>query len=226
LNNSTHLETNDLTPFETQLRRILFRFDCPSPEALGEYRLGLLSTQEQTDVKRHLARCPHCRAELTTLDQFLDDLEGLPDRGAASESGAAQRVRTIVAKLVEWGEGLAGSLSIPGRGALAPVPAGVRGEAGSLPRQYVAEDITISVTVEPDPDTTDRRLILGLVLPPDDDIAAWQGAPVVLEQAGATLSTTEVDDLSNFVFSGVVPGAYDITLQGDPHIRLEAVTVT
>jgi hypothetical protein len=221
LSNLTDAELNNVDRLEARLRGILYRFDCPAPQTLGEYRLGLVMASERADIERHLALCPHCRAELATLDQFLHDFSLDVEQKPAPESGIGKAARTVIARLVEWGQGQAGGIALPG---LQPAYAGLRGEGG-LPRRYVAETISINLSVEPDPEAADRRLLLGLVAPHEGELAAWEGTPVVLQQGGQTVMATQVDDLSNFALSGVAPGAYTLTLQGDPTIVLETVEV-
>lgn len=53
------------------LRASLYRRTCPTTMALGDYHLGLLAADEQTYIRNHLARCPHCQAELSRLAEFL-----------------------------------------------------------------------------------------------------------------------------------------------------------
>lgn len=58
---------------ERLLRVSLFRRSCPDTMTLGDYQLGLLSAVERARVRAHVARCPHCQAELARLDAFLAD---------------------------------------------------------------------------------------------------------------------------------------------------------
>jgi hypothetical protein len=216
-------ETNGTSAFEAKLRHILFRFDCPSSHALGEYRLGLFNARECVVIEGHLARCHHCRAELAMLNQFLSDTGADPVPASRATPEASKPRRTVVARPVAWRPGFALGMSF--LGGVSAYPGG-RGVSSGPARRYVAEGITIQLTVEPDPARSDRRLVLGLVLPPEDDLPTWEGTPVVLQQTGQIVGVVYVDDLSTFVFSGVAPGEYDILLQGETHIRLKTVTVT
>ena len=53
------------------LGRLLFRFDCPAPQVLGEYQLDVLDAEERLRVAQHAAECEECTAELTELRAFL-----------------------------------------------------------------------------------------------------------------------------------------------------------
>ncbi|MCS6848638.1 MAG: zf-HC2 domain-containing protein [Anaerolineae bacterium] len=56
---------------ERALRVALFRRSCPDTMTLSDYQLGLLNSMEHARVHAHVARCPHCQAELARLDAFL-----------------------------------------------------------------------------------------------------------------------------------------------------------
>ncbi len=63
---------------EQLLQAGLYRYECPSTLTLSDYQMRLLAKQEQERVVSHVARCPHCQAELQRLEQFL-----LPDAVAS-----------------------------------------------------------------------------------------------------------------------------------------------
>ncbi len=63
-----------LAHLQDRLMAQLYRFDCPSPEALGEYYLGVLSGDEAATVAWHLAECPRCAGEMAQLEGYLADL--------------------------------------------------------------------------------------------------------------------------------------------------------
>lgn len=49
------------------VHRALFRANCPVPELWLQYQAGFLSPQEKAQAAAHLARCPHCQAELAQI---------------------------------------------------------------------------------------------------------------------------------------------------------------
>jgi hypothetical protein len=85
---------------ERELQRRLRRFECPSPQQLGDYQAGMLDAESQRAVSEHIAVCPRCEQELQTLVEFMNladevpavenILELFPSQGA----GEAVRVRT------------------------------------------------------------------------------------------------------------------------------------
>jgi hypothetical protein len=58
--------------FEKRLTELLHRWDCPTPDALGDYYLGLADAENQSVITLHLESCIRCRQELDTLKAFLD----------------------------------------------------------------------------------------------------------------------------------------------------------
>lgn len=64
---------NDARRLEAALRRRLYRADCPSPQRLADYRLGLLGENEAEQAEQHLTGCPRCREEDEELRRFLAD---------------------------------------------------------------------------------------------------------------------------------------------------------
>jgi hypothetical protein len=62
-----------------RLLATLYRRDCPDPRELGEYLIGLLAETRHTELRVHLARCPHCQAEMARLNEFLtEDIQQTP----------------------------------------------------------------------------------------------------------------------------------------------------
>src|SRR5690349_7941748 len=94
--------TGDAQAFEHELRRALYRFDCPDALTLGEYQADLLGPVQRRDVAAHLVDCDECRAELQTLGAFLAQPE--PSNVAQP---ILERARRIVASLFTPGPGLA-----------------------------------------------------------------------------------------------------------------------
>ena len=185
----------ELARWQQALTMRLYRHECPSALALGEYHLGLLPAHEAAALKAHLAECPHCRREVSELDTFLDDLQ--PSRAGHLLDGTVERVRLVVARL----------LGPPGP-ALAPAYAGVRGEE-QAPVLYEAEEIQIAIETEDDVEVPGRKVILGLVM--------GEGAPggeAHLWQAGQQIAAVPVDELGNFVIPDVPAGSYDLIVTG------------
>ena len=60
-----------LAQFQEELRRSLYRFDCPDAHTLGEYELDVLDADQRLRIATHVVDCEECRAELHTLREFL-----------------------------------------------------------------------------------------------------------------------------------------------------------
>jgi len=56
---------------QVELRRTLFRFDCPDAHTLGEYVLDLLEPEQRQSVAAHAVDCDACSVELQTFRGFL-----------------------------------------------------------------------------------------------------------------------------------------------------------
>src|SRR5579859_6884567 len=56
---------------DRKLIQRLYRWDCPTNQILGEYQLGLLSSEQAVGVQDHLKRCALCAAEVVILTNFL-----------------------------------------------------------------------------------------------------------------------------------------------------------
>jgi hypothetical protein len=78
----------DYQAWERRLNRILYRFDCPSPDRLRLYHWGQLSSSEQSRIDRHLAVCPPCAAELAEMTEDAETVSESMDRArqAADEA--------------------------------------------------------------------------------------------------------------------------------------------
>jgi anti-sigma factor RsiW len=177
---------------ERRLGAVLRRFDCPSPQRLGDMELGLLPPEERLTVAQHVAECTRCTDEVRTLRQFLA-VE------PAAEPGLVERLRRIVAVLVEPPPGFA-------LGAL-------RGAADATSRTYLADGTTITVSVEPGL-RHDRATLMGLVArEARPDVLAGLGAELV--GADGTVAGAQTDELGSFSFEDVVPGLYRLQLRLD-----------
>ena len=56
---------------EQKLRRQLFRWDCPTPQQLGDYQQELLAQADAADIAAHIEQCALCARELHDLEAFL-----------------------------------------------------------------------------------------------------------------------------------------------------------
>jgi hypothetical protein len=134
------------------------------------------------------------------------------EHGVLEETGA--RVKVWIARLVG---GMAGA-GVPLQ--LAPAVVGVRG-ADEGPRIYEADDVQLSIEVQPDPDRPTRRGLFGLVLSAEPEKFRAH-----LWQQGTHITSVPVDGVGNFVISGLEPDSYELILDGpgvEVHVQDVAV---
>jgi hypothetical protein len=142
---------------EAWLRAAIYRQNCPEPMLLGEYQLGLLDEAAQARIQLHLARCPHCQADLAELVDFL--AEGVSPSIPTLESQSPNWVQELGfewQRIRETGRimlRLLGEALTPE--ALQPAPIALRGhqaEPENVLRRLIlspdqTEDLDLEVTV-------------------------------------------------------------------------------
>ena len=181
-------EARALASAQHQLRLALNRFECPAPQVLGEYVLTLLAPEEHRLVASHVVDCPRCVDELQGLRTFLS-VE--PERSPS----VLERLKRVVATLVT-----------PPRGAA--VFAELRGtESAVVPLIYRSEDVTITVSVQPDEmrDGVRHWTLDGLMV---HDGGRHLEAQTRLVAEDNVAHEAALDDLGNFFFEGLPPGTY------------------
>jgi hypothetical protein len=189
---------------ERNLTMKLYRTYCPESTRLGEYELGILDQAATAAIKTHLNDCLRCRTELEGLRIYLKDLQ--PEISFS----LVERVRVLIAEL----------LPRPG-GVLATSPAFAMRGADRPPLEYQAGDTSLTLEISPDPADDDRRVLMGLMMTPA--AANWSAS---LWSEGNPLEGALVDELGNFVLSGLAPGQYDLILSGeDVEIHVQSLDV-
>jgi anti-sigma factor RsiW len=190
---------------EQQLSGQLHRWDCPTPQQLVDFHLGMLG-EDQAQIAAHTSSCPRCQAELAELAAFLDANGEL----AATPPPQPERVRRpslreLIAQL------------LPRTPAMA-----LRGEhAGPLVAQ--AGDIMVLLDIQAAGDT--GLNVIGQLAAPDQD--AWTGALAQVSHNNAVVHTAFVDDMGGFRFAGLAPAFVDlrITPPSGPAIFLPGLNV-
>ena len=66
-------KVQSLAELQRSLQSILRRFDCPSPQQIGEYALGVSAPEQRDQLAAHLVDCPRCTAELVSMRAFFAD---------------------------------------------------------------------------------------------------------------------------------------------------------
>lgn len=177
--------------FEQQLSQQLYRWDCPSPQRLGDYHFGRLSVEEAAQVTRHIKQCIGCDEELAGLRAFVEVEQRADDQPVerAPRRPERLRLREIIARLLPQAPALA-----------------LRGSAAG-PLTAEAGDIRLLLDVKP---AKGGVLLDGTLMAPDQ--APWNGALVHLRRAGAVLQLATVDDLGGFRCEAFAPGLTDIRI--------------
>jgi hypothetical protein len=194
-----------------RLRQVLYRFDCPSPQQLGDYALTVLEPDARRQVASHVIECPRCAEELQTLRMFLN-VEPEP------QPGPLERLRRVVATLVS-----------PPATAPAMAYAGLRGTSVSAVQTYQAGGLTVTLGASP----KTRRgpaILSGLILwdggGPEVDREAMAGGEVVLIDAAGASRTEPLDALGNFSFEIARTGTYRLEVRlPDQIVIVEEVQV-
>ena len=209
---------------ELKLINKLYRWDCPSNHVLGEYQLGMLSSDLATSIRHHVQACVLCAAEVATLSQFLANdpmlAEPVPHiavavRPSHNNHHPVQEVQRVLDDLID--RSYAGvrriiATLVPPQPGLA-FQRSVEQQLSTWPRRYQAEDMSISIQVGQDAQRRDAVQLIGLVTRKGASLEALQGTPVQLLSQAHTAYIQQIDDLGNFVFSSVAPATYSLELQ-------------
>lgn len=212
---------------ERKLTSNLYRWDCPSNQVLGDYHLGLLDREQTASVRAHLNACVLCTAELTSLADFLAvDADPLLARWSVKKSlwpnqngSAATLYPAVVPRANEHmstahllREDTLGALHRVVATLLLPEQSGLafqRGASSVLwPRSYVADGVTVSLQLEPDPKQRGTLQLIGLVMQSDADIAAQAGISAQLLTKDGVVQVQRIDELGNVIFSALPPATY------------------
>ncbi len=185
-----------LENLQARLKARLYRRDCPSSQELGDFQLNLSTEARRLSIQTHINDCPHCAQELDQIEAYLSDLAD--DLSAPASSG----VKILIARLVSGLDQAASTLSP------APAFAPVRGDLTS-PLHFEVDGFEISVQIQPDPETPEKLVVLGLVL---GDLEA--GFSASLSRPDEAPVSGEIDELGNFVLPNVGKGTYALLIQG------------
>lgn len=177
--------------FEHTLKARLYRSDCPTPQELGDYHLGLTGAAEARRVAGHLEECVRCRAEVEELREFL--VTGAMPRTSPRPEPARPAWPSL-------GELIARVL--PRAPALA-----ARG-AGGGPLIAQADGATLILDVQPADDG--QVALIGQLVTDDQD--RWTGALVTLRQAGAVRTTAILDDIGGFSCGPLPAGPTEVRI--------------
>jgi len=163
--------------FERKLQAFLYRWDCPSPELLSDYRLNLVDAQDRASIEQHLQHCALCREELSAFEQLLADENAASENSTPLGMGDVSPARALPLL----------STQLPAR------RIATRGEEAE-PAKFVFEgDITVYLQVET---KIDHYLLLGQMAVSQEHVKTWTEALVEVWH-GATLVATAAVDADN-----------------------------
>jgi hypothetical protein len=214
----------DYRSLERKLISKLYRWDCPPNEILGEYQLGLLSNEQAVAVKNHLSICVLCAAEVAVLTNFLanDPMLIEPVTSVVAQPASlnhhhlvheAKQAVEHIREQAQAGVRRIVATLIPPQVGLAYQRGEVALQENLWPRRYSAEDVSISIQVERDPQHKGLLQMIGLVKRQGMALEALQGLPAQLSAVTTTVYTQQIDDLGNFIFSSLTPASYTLELQ-------------
>jgi hypothetical protein len=170
---------------------------CPEAYKLGEFLLGLLEGVEQRTVAAHIKACPFCREEAVSLQEWLPEADSTsPDLSTSQKwFDPVRGLRIVLASLFNPAQSHQGFAF-----------AGVRGAAERAPKVFKAEEVQITLMVQPAGPRRNDLLVEGLVqrldtIEPD----GVEGAEVRLMKDTELLATSEIDEIGNFVFENIAP---------------------
>jgi len=184
----------ELAHLQNQLKIPLYRYRCPKAQELVEYQLGLLPGDRAEVIVNHLSGCPHCSREFAELHVFMD-----------RETPLAT-FKKLVVQLVS-------GITDIGQTRLTPAYE-VRGSADKL-LIYEAEGIRISVDIQDDVDASGHKVLVGLITgmnAEDYSVQLWSAKNQIAE--------TQIDDLGNFLISGIYPGEFELMIKG-PEVEVQ-----
>ena len=181
----------ELYQLQSSLTARMYRFNCPGPEELGEYQLGMLARQRARSIAGHLEICPHCARELAGLVDFLG-------REPEVVYSPLEGARVLVARLVS---GLSGGPGMP-----APAFA-LRGEPETT-RVFDAGEAQLVLDVQDDNNHAGRKVLVGLITGMEAE-----GFLVEIRREGEQVAAATIDELGNFLIENLSPGGYSLTVQ-------------
>ena len=191
---------------DDSLKAALYRITCPDSATLGNFHLGLLSSDKAETIVAHVGLCPHCTAELNQLELFLAETAVSP------EPTISQRIKVWIAKRMLTYE--------TGNDPMGTPAFALRGDEIE-PLMYEAGDAQLSLEVQDDPEHPGRKSILGLVLGIETEAVNVQ-----LMQAEDIVTAVVLDTLGNFTLSNLQTGEYALMLTGpDVEIYVQSVEI-
>jgi len=174
--------------FEQRLTGMLYRYNCPTADELGDFVLDMVDAEMREVIQLHVQHCPLCREEIETLQAFLEkDDPPLQDMLPIDDS--APTVEPSIR-----------------RGNLVPASAGIPAMRGVQAKSFkydFQDDIALYISIR---EEASSIVIDGqfTVVNPETSINL-SGALVEFWQSGRPVAITFVDRQYSFVSEIVQP---------------------
>jgi anti-sigma factor RsiW len=172
---------------EAQLRRRLSRWDCPTPDQLGDYDRDLLPQAEANAIAAHIKECARCAQDVLELQRFLAQAPDEP-AGAPVQKRRRAGLGELIARLLPQS-----------------LATGLRGEGRAL---LTAQAEGLTLVLEVQPAAEGQVSVLGQVAAEQPE--RWAGALVTARQSNVVTATAVVDDLGGFNIEGLAPGITEL----------------
>ena len=176
----------------------LHRWDCPSPQELGDYHLGSVTQARQRSIAAHLDVCVRCSAEIEDLRVFVADEVAAPIRSTETTTGQSQprgRLRAMVAQLLPRTPGFAG--------------AALRG-SGDGP--MIAQCSAATIVLEAQQLEQQTVRLTGQIADEAGEQERWDGALVEVRQDNVLIAVAFVDDLGGFNYGPLGKGTTGLSI--------------
>lgn len=196
---------------EQRLRRTLYRFDCPSVETIRADAWDELPAPEHEQIVAHVAICPLCANELTSVRAFIADNQ--PTHPAHSTPASSQpdwwqpiqalveQMRLVVANLITPMPQLAGV-------ALRSAPAGSRLEQNTT-LLFEAENTDISLTLQKERNET-FALAGQIFLAEPAEIKAT--VRLASDHTNTEIIISDIPETGSFIVQAIPPGDYQMVI--------------
>lgn len=174
------------------------RAECPAPELLADFLVGLLPPVEHQEILKHIQECEYCRRDENDLrTQFTIDEDKTQMPAKPMKSGRVRPSEFIAEVLAEphYGET---------RGAVRGETAAdggkrVRGEASAArgrPHIAMSGEVSVSLLLEHDPDGVK---IMGTLYETNLALAShWENAIVEIRRDHKLIAAARVDNMNSF----------------------------
>lgn len=207
-------DKNKKLEIQNRLQALYNEIQQPSSLELGEYHLGLLSSEKARYVEDYLTSYPEMREELKFLETYLADLKPTSENEASPS--LLEKTKLFIGKLV----------------ALPEQTQSIQRSSGDTKNyRYLAENITVDLILKQITDYPLAYNLLGQLDYVDDDTVAQilPGTSVFIwsiEGIKIDIPPTELDEDGYFEFADLPPGTYNLVVTGQTlEIQISRVAI-